>query len=211
MYSYSISSFIQVLGLIAYLSISSSNAGKYYADLNAFESEDDKSLSFKRSPCIKTGFFRNEMNCKKFYRCVDHAGILYRYDFDCAPDHSRRPTAFDENPGIWTCNWQTFETCIRETMTTPFRPPPPPPIETTFEPPPPPPIETTFEPPSPPTQTPPPIETTSSEESEDSGEDHECSGDQEGCHDDDDPIDAPKVVDQFPEYGRLDYENIQHP
>ena len=86
---------------------------------------------------------------------------------------------------IWVCNWATYNTCIRESMTTPFQPPPPP----QTQPPPPPPSPET----QPPTLPPPPVETTT----EGSGEkdDEECSG-RESCY------------EPSPKLSESDYDNI---
>ena len=75
------------------------------------------------------------------------------------------------NSRIWVCNWATYNTCIRESMTTPFQPPPPP----QTKPPPPPSPET-----QPPTPTPPPVETTTEGSGDTDGP--ECSG-REDCDD----------------------------
>ena len=56
-------------------------------------------IAFKGNQCGKVGYFRNENNCKKFYRCYAMGRRLARKDFDCAPDHKNQPTAFDETPG----------------------------------------------------------------------------------------------------------------
>ena len=75
------------------------------------------------------------------------------------------------NSRIQVCNWASYNTCIHESMTTPFQPPPPP----QTQPPPPPSPET-----QPPTPPPPPVETTT--EGSGDSDDPECSG-REDCDD----------------------------
>lgn len=43
-----------------------------------------KSKGNKKGKCSEEGFFQNEQNCHKFYRCVDQGPFgLTRFDFDC--------------------------------------------------------------------------------------------------------------------------------
>ena len=53
-------------------------------------------FKFRGKKCDKVGYFRNENNCKKFYRCYARGRRLARFDFVCASDHKNQPTAFDE-------------------------------------------------------------------------------------------------------------------
>lgn len=53
-----------------------------------------------KNGCQQEGFFPNEQDCKKFFRCVDNgAGSFDRYDFDCPPG-----TLYDTDLPPGTCN-----------------------------------------------------------------------------------------------------------
>lgn len=48
-----------------------------------------KSKKNKKGECTQEGFFQNEQDCHKFYRCVDQRPVvqgLTRFDFDCKWD-----------------------------------------------------------------------------------------------------------------------------
>ena len=92
MFNFAYHSLVQYLVLIIGFAICIANAGSYRPNPWKMFAWNEK-----KDQCNKIGYFRDEKDCRKFYRCYEMGSQLVRANFTCAPDHKNQPTAFNED------------------------------------------------------------------------------------------------------------------